>query len=95
MNRNILVAMTSASVLLSATCASFGQVAGSTQLGVAAAELREITKGWSAKRQIMGQTVYNDKDERVGQVEDIIVAPDKAVSYAIVGANEDHGRCPA
>jgi sporulation protein YlmC with PRC-barrel domain len=86
MKRNILVAMTSASVLLSATCGSFGQVAGSTQLGVAAAELREITKGWSAKRQIMGQTVYNDKDERVGQVEDIIVAPDKAVSYAIVGA---------
>ena len=62
MKRNIIVAMTSASVLLSATCASFGQVAGSTQLGVAAAELREITKGWSAKRQIMGQTVYNDKE---------------------------------
>jgi sporulation protein YlmC with PRC-barrel domain len=78
--------MISTTVLLSATCASLGQVAGSTQLGVAAAELREITTGWSAKRQILGQTVYNDKDERVGQVEDIIVAPNKAVSYAIVGA---------
>src|SRR5262249_22311698 len=44
------------------------------------------TSGWSAKRQIMGQSVYNDKKERVGQVEDIIIAPDKAVSYAIVGA---------
>lgn len=86
MKRTIFVAMTSASVLLGATCASLGQVAGTTQLGVAAAELREITTGWSAKRQIMGQAVYNDKDERVGQVEDIIVAPDKAVSYAIVGA---------
>jgi sporulation protein YlmC with PRC-barrel domain len=86
MKRNICIAMTAASVLLGASGASLGQVAGSTQLGVAAAELREITKGWSAKRQIMGQTVYNDKDERVGQVEDIIVAPDKAVSYAIVGA---------
>jgi sporulation protein YlmC with PRC-barrel domain len=86
MKRNIVVAMTSVSILLSATCASLGQVAGSSQLGVAAAELREITTGWSAKRQIMGQPVYNDKDERVGEVEDIIVAPDKAVSYAIVGA---------
>ena len=85
MKPNILVVMTSVSVLLSATCASLGQVAGSTQLGVAAAELREITSGWSAKRQIMGQTVYNDKDEGVGKVEDIIIAPDKAVSYAIVG----------
>jgi len=86
MKPKILVAMTSVSILLSATCASLGQVAGSTQLGVAAAELREITSGWSAKRQIIGQAVYNDKDERVGQVEDIIIAPDKAVSYAIVGA---------
>jgi hypothetical protein len=85
MKRNILIAMTSASVLLSATCA-LAQVAGSSQLGVAAAELREVTTGWSAKRQIIGQSVYNDKDERVGQVEDIIVAPNKAVSYAIVGA---------
>jgi sporulation protein YlmC with PRC-barrel domain len=86
MKTYILVAVTSASVLLSATCASLGQVAGSTELGVAAAELREITRGWSAKRQIIGQPVYNNKDERVGQVEDIIIAPDKAVSYAIVGA---------
>jgi sporulation protein YlmC with PRC-barrel domain len=83
---NILVAMTSVAVLLSATCASLGQVAGSTELGVAAAELKEITKGWSAKRQILGKAVYNDKNERVGEVEDIIIAPDKAVSYAIVGA---------
>jgi hypothetical protein len=86
MKASFLVAMTSVSILLSAPCASLGPVAGSTQLGVASAELREITSGWSAKRQIMGQTVYNDKDERVGQVEDIIISPQKAVSYAIVGA---------
>jgi hypothetical protein len=29
--------------------------------------------------------VYNDKDEKVGEVEDMIVAPDKAVSYVIIG----------
>jgi sporulation protein YlmC with PRC-barrel domain len=86
MKRNICIAMTAASVLLGASGASLGQVAGSTQLGVAAAEFREITAGWSAKRQIMGQSVYNDKDERVGEVEDIIIAPNKAVSYAIIGA---------
>lgn len=86
MRRNILITMTAVSVLLSATGASLGQVAGSTQLGVAVEELREVATGWSAKRQIMGQTVYNDKDEKVGKVDDIIIAPDKAVSYAIVGA---------
>ena len=47
---------------------------------------RDITLGWSAKRQILGQAVYNDNNERVGSVDDIIVTGDKAVSYAIVNA---------
>ena len=32
-----------------------------------------------------GKPVYNDQDERVGEVEDLIVAPDKSLSYAILG----------
>lgn len=62
------------------------QVAGSTLIGVAAAEMREVAVGWSAKRQILGQSVFNNKNERIGEVDDIIVAPDKSVSYAIIGA---------
>ena len=62
------------------------QVAESTLIGVAAAEMREVTFGWSAKRQILGKPVFNDKNERIGKIDDIIVAPDKAVSYAIIGA---------
>jgi len=61
------------------------QVAGSTVLGVAAAEMREVTLGWSAERQVLGKAVFNDKNERIGAVDDIIIAPDKAVSYAIIG----------
>jgi sporulation protein YlmC with PRC-barrel domain len=65
---------------------SHAQVAGSTLIGVSVAELRDVTLGWSAKRQILGQAVYNDKDERVGSIDDIIVTGDKAVTYAIVNA---------
>ena len=61
------------------------QVAGSLTLGVPATELVTLAKGWSAKNQILGKLVYNEKDEKVGQVDDIIVTPDKAVSYAILG----------
>lgn len=60
------------------------QVAGSTFVG--AAELRDVATGWSAKRQILGAPVYNDQNERIGDVDDIIIAPDKAVSYAIINA---------
>ena len=49
-------------------------------------ELRDVTKGWSVKSTILGQPVYNEQDERVGSVDDIIVTPDKAVSYAIINA---------
>jgi hypothetical protein len=62
------------------------QVAGSTLLGVSVAEMRDVTSGWSAKRKILGQPVFNDKNERIGSIDDIIVAPDKAVSYAIINA---------
>jgi PRC-barrel domain len=60
------------------------QVAGSTF--VAAAELRDVAMGWSAKRQVLGQPVFNDLNERIGDVDDIIIAPDKAISYAIINA---------
>jgi sporulation protein YlmC with PRC-barrel domain len=55
-------------------------------LGVTANELRDVTKGWSAKRSILGQPIYSEKDERVGSVDDLVVTRDKAVAYAIVNA---------
>jgi sporulation protein YlmC with PRC-barrel domain len=60
------------------------QVAGSTTIGVPATELTTLTKGWSAKKQILDKTVYNDQNEQVGEVNDIIVALDKSISYAIL-----------
>ena len=62
------------------------QVVGSTQLGVAYAELRDVTTGLSTKKQVLGKKVFNDNGDTVGKIDDIIVSPDKAVSYAIVGA---------
>ena len=75
-----------ASIALTAPTISHAQVAGSTLIGVSVTEMRDVSKGWSAKRQIVGQPVFNDKDERVGSIDDIIIAPDKAVSYAIINA---------
>ena len=74
------------SMALAAPTISHAQVAGTTLLGVTVTELQEVAKGWSVKHTILGQHVYNDKNERIGTVDDLIVAPDKAVSYAIVNA---------
>ncbi len=87
MKGKVLTAIAAASVLLTGATTSISQqVVGSTQLGVAVAELRDVTTGWSAKRQVLGKTVFNDGGDGIGKVDDIIVAPDKAVSYAIIGA---------
>ena len=74
-----------AAIALISPTISHAQVAGSTLLGVSVAELQEVVNGWSVKRTILGQPVYNDNNERVGSVDDIIITPDKAVSYAIIG----------
>jgi sporulation protein YlmC with PRC-barrel domain len=61
-------------------------VAGGTAVGVTVSEVVNVANGWSVKKQIMGHDVYNDMNEKVGQVYDIIIAPDRAVSYAIIAA---------
>jgi len=84
MKRTGVLILAGAALLMSISAAA--QVAGSTVLGVAAVELRDVTMGWSAKHQVLGKAVFNDKKERIGTVDDIVIAPDKAVSYAIIGA---------
>jgi len=64
----------------------WAQVAGSTSLGVTAEELRGVMLGWSAKKQVLGKTVYNESNQKVGAIDDLIIAPDRAVSFAIIGA---------
>ena len=80
-----LASSVAAGALLLVPAVASAQVAGSTLIGVATAEMREVAVGWSAKHQILGKSVFNDKNERIGAIDDIIVAPDKAISYAIIG----------
>ena len=62
------------------------QVAGSTRLGVAVEQTRAVALGWSAKKQVIGKAVYNEQNQRVGTIDDLIIAPDTAVSFVIIGA---------
>jgi hypothetical protein len=60
--------------------------AGGAVVGITVTELVTVAKGWSAEKQIMGKDVYNEMNEKVGKVYDIIIAPDRAVSYFIIEA---------
>jgi sporulation protein YlmC with PRC-barrel domain len=61
-------------------------VAGGAVVGVTVTEIVNVAKGWSVEKHIMGHDVYNDKNEKVGKVYDIIIAPDKAFSYMIISS---------
>jgi PRC-barrel domain len=62
------------------------QIAGSTTMGVAVTELNDVALGWSAKKHILGRPVYNEKGEKIGTVDDLIISPEEALSFAIIGA---------
>jgi sporulation protein YlmC with PRC-barrel domain len=79
----VLVVCTSLAIAAGAADA-VAQTAGS-MVSVSTTELREVAMGWSAKKQILGEDVYNNIGEKVGEINDLIVTPNKALSYAIVG----------
>jgi sporulation protein YlmC with PRC-barrel domain len=83
MRKIVLVVFTSL-VIAAGAADAVAQTAGS-MVSVSTTELREVAMGWSAKKQILGKGVYNNIGEKVGDINDLIVTPDKAVSYAIVG----------
>ena len=83
--RNTVTAVVMGMMLGVAVGNSAAQVAGSTTTGMSVEELKTIARGWSATKQILGKPVYNDKNEKVGDVDDLIIAPDSSVSYAIIG----------
>jgi sporulation protein YlmC with PRC-barrel domain len=70
---------------LSASHIAWAQVAGSTTLGVSVTEVQQLAFGWSVKKAILGKGVYNDAGDQIGVVDDLIIAPDKRVSYLIIG----------
>ena len=77
----VVIAISSLGIAVGAAD-SVAQTAG---VSVSTVELRDVAAGWSAKKQILGKGVFNDTGDKVGEINDLIVTPAKAVSYAIVG----------
>lgn len=64
--------------------AKVAPIAGEQPLSVSVTEVTELAKGWSVKKAVLDKDVYNEKKENIGEVKDLIIAPDTKVSYAIV-----------
>jgi sporulation protein YlmC with PRC-barrel domain len=86
MRKTLLIAAVALAAATSIVGTANAQVAGSTARGATLTEVSEIAMGWSVKKSILGKTVYNDANDKVGTVVDLIITPDKYVSYLIIGA---------
>ena len=63
------------------------QVAGATtSTNLIVGESTQIAMGWSVKKTLMGKTIYNDVGQKIGTVEDLIISPERNVTYVIDGA---------
>ncbi|KAF0233924.1 MAG: PRC-barrel domain-containing [Desulfovibrionaceae bacterium] len=80
--QNFIVAIVMAIFML--VGAAFAQTPVVGTVGVPVEQISVLAKGWSIKKDIMSKDVFNDANEKVGVIEDIIVTPDKSMSYAIV-----------
>lgn len=45
-----------------------------------------MISGWSVKDKIMGKNVYNEKDEKIGAIEDVVLTSDGKASAFVIGA---------
>jgi sporulation protein YlmC with PRC-barrel domain len=72
--------------LAGASPASAQVAGGTTTVDTSVTESTQLALGWSVKKSLLGKTIYNEAGLKVGKVDDLIVAPDKNLSYVIVGA---------
>lgn len=82
--RGVAALSVAAAVSLGAASAH-AQTGRSQIVGISQEEARLVAVGWSAKKNIMGKPVYNDNNERIGTIDDLIISPKQAVSFAIIG----------
>ena len=78
------------SVMAQAPATTAVPVAGRTTVGVAVVEMDAIIAGWSVKEHLLRKAVVNEKKERIGTVDDIIITPSadakmNSASFAIIG----------
>ena len=58
-------------------------VAGVVNLGTTVEVTKAIAVGHRASK-LIGAPVYNEQEERIGSVDDLIISPDRSVSFAVV-----------
>ena len=79
----VVLAISGVGFAASGATAQDAPVAGKVTLGVTVTEARLVATGWRASK-LIHTDVYNERNEKIGRVDDLIVAPDGSLSAAII-----------
>jgi len=79
-----LIALLFAGLSLLPLTGTRAEVVGAPVIGAKEPELHDIAEGWSAKMQVIGQPVFNEQREWIGNIDDLVIVPGKPTSYGIV-----------
>ena len=60
------------------------QVVGVAPEGVVMTQ--DTAVGWSVKKSLLGKIVYNERDEKIGVITDLLIGPDSTISHVVVAA---------
>jgi hypothetical protein len=63
---------------------AFAQIAGVQPLGGTVEETNGLLHGWSVRKALVDEPVYNDANDKVGSIYDVIIAPDRKATYAVI-----------
>lgn len=69
------------------TCAlpaAHAQIAGIQPLGGTVEETNGLLHGWSVRKALVDEPVYNDNNDKIGSIYDLIIAPDRKATYAVL-----------
>ncbi|MDR5741001.1 MULTISPECIES: PRC-barrel domain-containing protein [unclassified Caballeronia] len=80
----LLQRLTLVTVIGAVSLGAHAQVAGTQPLSVTVQQSQALLEGWSTKKSILGKSVYNDKNEKIGSIMDLVISPDATVSAAII-----------
>lgn len=74
-------------IVVNALCAAVPvtarMTAGSTALDIG--ESAQLAAGWSVKKTLLGKNIYNEAGQKVAKVQDLIISPERNVTYIVVG----------
>jgi hypothetical protein len=64
--------------------AARAQIAGIQPLGGTVEETNGLLHGWSVRKALVDEPVYNDNNDKIGSIYDLIIAPDRKATYAVL-----------